>query len=50
VDQILWGSDFPHVRSIGLDTHDRLAKMFETLTPGDQAKIVGGSAARLYNI
>jgi predicted TIM-barrel fold metal-dependent hydrolase len=50
VDQILWGSDFPHVRSIGLDTQDRLAKMFETLTPSDQAKVVGGSAARLYKI
>lgn len=50
VDQVLWGSDFPHVRSIGLDTQDRLAKMFETLAPAEGAKIVGGSAARLYNL
>jgi uncharacterized protein len=49
-DQILWGSDFPHVRSIGLDTQPRLAKMFGALSPGDQDKVVGASTARLYRI
>lgn len=48
--QVLWGSDFPHVRSIGLDTQPRLAEMLGNLPKDAQEKIVGGNAARLFNI
>lgn len=46
-DTVLWGSDFPHVRSIGLDAHERLARMLDGLPAADQAKVAGGNAARL---
>lgn len=50
VDRIMWGSDFPHVRSIGLDAHSRLSTMFEGLPADDVGKIVGGTAASVFDI
>lgn len=50
VDQVLWGSDFPHVRSIGLDAQSRLAKLFGTLSAADQQKLVAGNVAKLYGL
>src|SRR5262249_42641793 len=50
VDRVLWGSDFPHVRSIGLDAHDRLAGIFKGLSEGDQKKLVAGNVAALYGL
>jgi predicted TIM-barrel fold metal-dependent hydrolase len=50
VDRILWGSDFPHVRSIGLDAHSRLGKLFETLTPAERGKVVADNVVKLYGI
>lgn len=49
-DRVMWGSDFPHVRSIGLDTHNRLSKMFGTLPRTDVEKIVGKNAADVFGI
>jgi predicted TIM-barrel fold metal-dependent hydrolase len=48
--QVLWGSDFPHIRSIGLDTQSALARMLAKLPPADQEKVVGGNAKQLFNI
>ena len=50
VERVIWGSDFPHIRSIGLDAHARTAQMFELLPLADQARIVGGNVAELYHI
>src|SRR5262245_21205089 len=47
-EQILWGSDFPHVRSIGLEAHDALARLFEGVPEPDVEKIVGGNVAKLF--
>ncbi len=50
VDQVLWGSDFPHVRSIGLDTQSRVGQMFARFDRADQEKLVGGNAAVAFDI
>ncbi len=48
--QILWGSDFPHIRSIGLDAQSRLYRQLQTFSAEDQAKLVGGNAATVFNL
>ena len=49
-DRVIWGSDFPHIRSIGLDTQSRVGQMFATFDPEDQAKLVSGNAITAYNL
>ncbi|MGE0802898.1 MAG: amidohydrolase family protein [Lautropia sp.] len=48
--QVLWGSDFPHVRSIGIETQSRLAQLMSDLPEQAQRQLVGGNAARLFNL
>ncbi|MGE0797156.1 MAG: amidohydrolase family protein [Lautropia sp.] len=48
--QVLWGSDFPHVRSIGIETQSRLAEMLQALPPAAQQLVVGGNTTRLFNL
>ena len=48
--QVLWGSDFPHIRSIGLEVHSDLGKLLDSLPRQDQEKLVGGNAARVFNL
>ncbi len=50
VERVIWGSDFPHIRSIGLDAHERTAEMLQFLPAEDQARIVGENVAELYQI
>jgi predicted TIM-barrel fold metal-dependent hydrolase len=50
VDQVLWGSDFPHVRSIGLETQERVAKLYDGLPGADQDKLVAGNVARVFGL
>ena len=49
-DRVMWGSDFPHVRSIGLDAQSRLGAMFEALGTEDAKKVVGGTVANVFPI
>ena len=49
-DMILWGSDFPHVRSVGLNTRESLNAQFAAFSAADRDKLVGGNVARLYDI
>jgi len=49
-DRVMWGSDFPHVRSIGLDAQTRLADMFESLPAEDAKKIAGGTVASVFGL
>ena len=49
-DRPLWASDFPHPRSIGLETQDAVATLFESLPREDQEKVLGGNAAKVFNI
>ena len=46
--QVLWGSDFPHIRAIGLDPHSSVFELIQTLPPEDQEMIVGGNAAKVW--
>ena len=48
--QVLWGSDFPHPRSIGLDAQTTLNKLVESLPQKDQSLVVGGNAAKVFNL
>jgi predicted TIM-barrel fold metal-dependent hydrolase len=50
VSQIMWGSDFPHVRSIGLDAQSTLSELLTSLPEADQLRITSGNVASLYNI
>jgi predicted TIM-barrel fold metal-dependent hydrolase len=50
VDQVLWGSDFPHFRSIGLEAQSALHALIGTLPRQDQEKVVGGNAAQVFNL
>jgi predicted TIM-barrel fold metal-dependent hydrolase len=49
-DQVLWGSDFPHVRSIGIETQSRLAELLSGIPQDRQLQLVSGNAARLFNL
>lgn len=49
-DRILWGSDFPHIRSMGLDAQSTLYQQLQTFSQEDQGKLVGGNAAQLFNL
>ena len=48
-DQVMWGSDFPHTRSIGLEVHADLVSLLETLPQQDQKKVVSANAAKVFN-
>jgi uncharacterized protein len=48
--QVLWGSDFPHFRSIGLEAQSALHELVGPLPREDQAKVVGGNAATVFNL
>ena len=49
-DQVLWGSDFPHVRSISFEAEGTVKKLLETLPFEAQEKVVGGNAAKVFNV
>jgi predicted TIM-barrel fold metal-dependent hydrolase len=49
-DRVLWGSDFPHVRSFGHDTQDGLMEMFKDLSPEDRDRVVGSNTAGVYGL
>jgi predicted TIM-barrel fold metal-dependent hydrolase len=50
VDQVLWGSDFPHFRSIGLEAQTALHNLLGSLPHQDQEKVVGGNAAQVFSL
>ena len=49
-DRILWGSDFPHIRSIGLEARGHVARAFESFSDSDRALLTGGNAAHVFNL
>ena len=49
-DRVLWGSDFPHIRSIGLEAQEHVHRLLGTLPRADQEKVVGGSAAQVFTM
>jgi len=49
-DCVLWGSDFPHIRSVGLETQEKVAELLKGVSRADQEKIVGGNAAKVWQL
>jgi predicted TIM-barrel fold metal-dependent hydrolase len=47
---VLWGSDFPHLRSIGLEAQDAVAELLKDFSRDDQEKIAGGNLAKVFNL
>jgi len=49
VDNMMWGSDYPHSESTFPQSHKILAEILAGVPDDEQAKIVGGNTARIYN-
>jgi predicted TIM-barrel fold metal-dependent hydrolase len=49
-DRILWGSDFPHVRSIGVDAKSVVGALLQELPPAARGGIVAENTAALYRL
>jgi predicted TIM-barrel fold metal-dependent hydrolase len=50
VDNIMWESDYPHPTCLFPDALEVAAESLAKFTPDEQRKILGGNAARIYNI
>ena len=50
VDNLLWGSDYPHAESTFPKTREILEDILSDCTEEEKAKIVGGNAARVYRL
>ena len=50
VDQLLWGSDYPHTESTFPRSRQILEEILADCTDEERAKIAGGNAARVYKI
>jgi predicted TIM-barrel fold metal-dependent hydrolase len=49
-DRVMWGSDFPHIRSMSANAQSETAKMLNSLPAEAQTKIVADNAAKLYRL
>ena len=50
VDNLLWGSDYPHVESTFPRSRQILEEILVDCTDEEKAKIAGGNAARVYRL
>ena len=50
VDNIQWGSDYPHTESTFPRSREILEEILAGCTDGEKAKIAGGNAARVYHL
>lgn len=50
VDNLLWGSDYPHAESTFPRSQQILTEILADCTEEEKAKIVGGNTARIYNL
>ena len=50
VDNIMWGSDYPHAESTFPRSRQILEELLRDCTEQEKAKIVGGNAARIYHL
>jgi uncharacterized protein len=50
VDQVVWGSDFPHTISVGVETEKALDDLFEGISREDRAKLVAENARKLFGL
>lgn len=49
-DRVLWGSGFPHIRSIGREAQEHVHTQLACLSREDQEKIVSGNAANVFHV
>ena len=49
VENLLWGSDYPHAESTFPKSREILERIFEGCSEEDKAKIAGENTAKLYN-
>jgi predicted TIM-barrel fold metal-dependent hydrolase len=49
-DRVLWGSDFPHIRFIGLEAQEHVHKLVGGLPSPDRERVVGGNVAKMFNL
>ena len=50
VDNLLWGSDYPHFESTFPRSREIIDEILTECTDDEKAKIVGGNAARIYQL
>ena len=50
VDNLLWGSDYPHVESTFPRSREILEEILVDCTEEERARIVGGNAVRIYGL
>jgi predicted TIM-barrel fold metal-dependent hydrolase len=50
VDNLLWGSDYPHVESTFPRSRQIIEEVLMDCTEEEKAKIAGGNAARIYHL
>ncbi len=50
VDNLMWGSDYPHVETTFPRSQQILEEILVDCTEEEKAKIAGGNAARIYNL
>ena len=50
VNNLLWGSDYPHPESTFPKSQEIIQQILAECTEEEKAKIVGGNAARIYNL
>ena len=50
VDTLMWGADYPHLESTFPRSREILEHILGDCTEAEKAKIVGGNAARVYNL
>ena len=48
IDQIMWGSDYPHPEGTWPYTQDRMIETFKALPEDEVAAMLGGNAAKFY--
>ena len=49
-ERVLWGSDFPHVRSIGLDTQPKLAELFGNFSAEERDQMIATTVSNVYQL
>ncbi|MCE2463523.1 MAG: amidohydrolase family protein, partial [Dehalococcoidia bacterium] len=50
VDNLMWGSDYPHQESTFPRSRQILDKILSECTEDERAQIAGGNAARVYRL
>ena len=48
VDNLMWGSDYPHAESTFPESQRILSEILEDVPEEEKDKIVGGNCARVY--